>query len=102
MLVTVAIAQRNREWPLFLRIEVAVQLVVGDPGFDTFGRHVELGGPEDRVEDQLAEIWVAAVLVRVGTGEAEAASAVGSLDRPGDDLVASLRFDDMPLRPARR
>src|SRR5262249_47469088 len=99
---TVVIARRNREWPLFLGIEVLIQLVLGDPGVDTLGGYVELGGPEDCVHDQPSEIRVAPVLVRVGAGEAEAAAAVGTLDRPGDDLVAALRLHDVPPRPPRR
>ena len=75
---------------------------VADLGLDALGRHVELGRPEDRVQDQLAEIGVAPVLVGMGAGESEAAAAVGPLDGPGEHLVAALGVDDVLVRAAGR
>ena len=69
---------------------------------DALGRDVELGGPEDRVQDELAEVGVAPVLVGVGAGESEAAAAVGPFDGPGEHLVAALGVDDVLVRAARR
>ena len=64
--------------------------------------HVESGGPDDRIQDELAEIGVAPVLVEVGAREAEAAAAIGPLDGPGEHLLAALGLEDVLVRPTRR
>ena len=48
--------------------------------------HIDFGYPEDGVEDDLAEVVVAPVLMVVAAGEAEAAAAIGPAAAPGDDL----------------
>ena len=55
--------------------------------------YVQSGRPEDGVQDQLAEIGVAPVLVEVAAGEAEAAAAVGTVDDPGQHLFAALGLE---------
>src|SRR5262249_24379186 len=74
--------------PLFLAVQVLLQL--GGVQFDLSAvlGHIHLGAPQDRILDQPAEILVAPVLVRVAASEAEAPAAVGALMRPGDDLLA--------------
>ena len=73
---------------LVLRIEVFVELRFGD-GLrnDPAVGHLDLGGPEDRVEDEPAEIIDRPVAVPVAAGETDAASAVRTLDRPHHRLA---------------
>ncbi len=66
-----------------LLVEVLLEVVLGQRAFRASVWHFELGRPEDRVEDQGAEVVVPPVLVRVGAGEAEAAASVGPFHRPG-------------------
>jgi hypothetical protein len=62
------------------RIQFHLGTVLGD---------IDLGGPEDGVGDQAAEVFVAPILVGVAAGEAEAPAAVLPFMRPGDDLVTA-------------
>src|SRR5262245_59182115 len=48
------------------------------------GRHIELCGPHNRVEDELAEIRVPPIRVKVAARKAKATSAVRAFDRPTD------------------
>ena len=94
-----------RIWRLLsrcLRSRFSFSSLVADLGLDAVGRNVELGRPEDRVQDELAEVGVAPVLVGVGAGESEAAAAVGAFDGPGEHLVAALGVDDVLVRAAGR
>src|SRR5262245_20761764 len=63
-------------------------------------RHVQLRGPQNGVENQLAEIRVPPVRVAVAAGKTEPASAVRAFDRPSDRKVIRLfrrtRDDDWP------
>ena len=45
-----------------------------------------MGGPEDGVEDEFSLIVLAPAFMVVATGEAEAATAGGALEGPGDGL----------------
>src|SRR5438094_4982292 len=61
-------------------------------------RHLDARGPQDAVDDQLAELWDAEVLVEMAPREAERAArpqrtlAVLALVRPGDGLVLGHRL----------
>src|SRR6266540_3917193 len=90
--------------PLFrpFWIEVLLQVVVGHRTFNAVRGHFDVGCPKQRVQDDLAEVFVAPVLVEVRAGETEAASAVGPLDCPRNNFLASARRDDMRVRSARR
>ena len=69
-----------------------------DEGFETLKRlrahavqgNVQLRGPHNRVEDQLAEIRVPPVRVEMAAGKTEAASAVRAFDRPADRKIIRL------------
>src|SRR5262249_33570423 len=52
--------------------------------------HIDLGTPQDGIDDQSAEVLVAPVAVKMSAREAEAAAALVALERPGDDLLAPL------------
>src|SRR4051812_13120171 len=87
-------------WTASLGVQVLLELRWSDLALHARGGHVHPGRPEDGVQDELAEVRVAPVLVIVSAGEAEAAPAVGSLDGPGEDLVPSPGLDDVLVRPA--
>src|SRR6185437_8607247 len=53
---------------------------------------------DDGVEDQGPEVVVTPVLVEVAAGEADPSTSVGPLDRPAEDLVASLGIGDVLVR----
>src|SRR3989442_11633077 len=74
-------------------------IVAGEKeGFETLKRlrahavqgNVQLRGPHNRVEDQLAEIRVPPVRVEMAAGKTEAASAVPAFDRPADRKIIRL------------
>ena len=60
----------------------------------TLLRHLETRRPDNRVEDQFAEIGVPPVGEEMAAGESEAASAVGALDGPADGEI--IRFPGRP------
>jgi hypothetical protein len=60
---------------------------IGQRGLHAFGGHVELRGPDDGVEDEAAQVFVAPVLVEVRHHDAETASTVVALDAPGDGFT---------------
>src|SRR6476646_7203052 len=68
--------------PSTLLIEVLRQILGGDVIDDTLGGHVDLGEPQQPVEEDPPLVDVAPVRVGVPAGEAEAASAVGPLEHP--------------------
>src|SRR4051812_161042 len=73
-----------------LGVEVAVDLVGVHLHRGALLRHLDAGRPQDRVDDQAAEVLVGPVPVRVSAGEAERPPAVLALERPGDDLLPPL------------
>src|SRR5262249_31966087 len=73
----------------------------GRAGGDAVGRDFALGGPDDGVEDELAEVVVAPVEVDVGAGEAEAPAAVGPLAGPGNMLGPAATLYHLRLAAAR-
>src|SRR5438105_12384333 len=58
--------------------------------------------PQQRIQDDLAEIFVAPVPVEMRAGETEAAPAVRPLNRPREHLFASVCGNDVWIRSARR
>src|SRR5437879_2833757 len=76
---------------LSLVVQVLVQLRWVQLHFRSLLGHIEIGGPQDSVDDQTAEVLVAPVLVEVPAGEAEAAALV-ALERPSDDLLTALEL----------
>src|SRR5438128_271003 len=77
------------------RIEVFLRVVVGHRAFNAIRGHFDASRPQKSIEDDLAEVLVAPVLVEVRAGETEAASAVGPLDRPRQHFLAPARRDDV-------
>ena len=72
-----------------LRVEILLQVFFGDCAFHAIRRHFGVRRPQQRIQDDLAEVFVAPVLVKMRAGETEAAPAVRPFDRPGEDLLAS-------------
>ena len=68
------------------RVEVRIEFVRRHCAWDTFGWHLDLSAPKDRVQHNFSEVVVTPVLVKVAAGETEAAPAVRTLDRPHDVL----------------
>src|SRR5436309_2128234 len=79
------------------RIEVLLQVLVGHGAFNAIRRHFDAGRPKQRVQNDLAEVLAAPVLVEVRAGEAEAAPAIGTLDGPRQNFLASARRDDVGI-----
>src|SRR5207245_7560736 len=67
---------------LALGVEVLFEVLGGYFALNALGRDFDVGGPENGVEHQLAEIVVAPVLVEMAAGETEAAAAIGALAGP--------------------
>src|SRR5208283_2973108 len=80
--------------------QVLLQLPGSHLTLDAGRGHVQAGRPEDGVQDELAEIGVAPVLVEVAAGEAEPATAVGTLHDPGQHFIAALGLEDVLVRAA--
>src|SRR5262245_22441233 len=85
-----------------LGIEILLEIFARNVAVETTLGNLELGCPEHGVENQLAKVGIAPVLVRMGAGEPEAAAAVGPLDTPGQHFVAALGFKDMGIGTSRR
>ena len=56
----------------------------------TVCRHAQLGGPDNGVQDQLAEVGIPPVRVEMTPGETETPSAVGPFNRPTDGKIIRL------------
>src|SRR5271157_4136269 len=85
-----------------LRIQILFQLLGSHLTLDAGRGYVQSGRPEDGVQDELAEIGIAPVLVEVAAGEAEPAAAVGTLHDPGQHFIAALGLEDVLVRAAGR
>src|SRR5271157_1748287 len=83
-----------------LRIQTLLQLLGSHLTLEAGRGYVQAGRPEDGVQDELAEIGVAPVLVEVAAGEAEPAAAIGTLYDPGQHFIAALGFEDVLVRAA--
>src|SRR5436853_3818838 len=58
---------------LFVGVEILAQIFAGDRAIDSVGGHFGVRGPEQRVEDDLAEVLIAPILVGVPAGETKPA-----------------------------
>jgi hypothetical protein len=74
-------------------------LVGVELGLDPLGGNVASRRPDERVEDQLAELGLFPVVVEVPAGGGKTASPVFPFDRPGDDVVEPVaQFGNPPDR----
>src|SRR5437016_5631436 len=65
-----------------LRIEVLFQVLGSQDAGDSVGGDLDFGGPENGVQNELAEVVVAPAFVVVAACEAEAAATIGPLEGP--------------------
>src|SRR5687767_390638 len=82
-----------------LGIEILIQFFLAHLGLNTIGRYFAPGDPDERVENGLAEIIIAPVVVEMAAGETKPASAVGALDRPHHRFHASAGCNDVIVGP---
>ena len=87
---------------LSFRIKILLQVFIGHGALDAIARHFGMSRPQERVQNNFAEVLVAPIPVEVRAGEAEAAPAVRPLDRPREHLFASAGGNDVWIRSARR
>jgi len=79
---------------LALGVEVGVEVVLADGGgLHAVGGHLDLGGPDNRVQGELAETINRPVAVVMAAGEADAAAAVSALQAPHQGLRLVQAFD---------
>src|SRR5438046_10419270 len=91
----------NELLPSF-RIKVLLQVFIGHDALEAIARHFGMSSPQERVQNNFAEVLAAPVLVEMRAGEPEAAPAVWPLDRPREHLFASAGGHDVWIRSTRR
>ncbi len=70
----------------FFLVEIPVQIVWGELRGRAGCRHVELGCPENRINDDSPEIFIAPVLVEMPTGKSKSTGTVRTFAGPGNML----------------
>ena len=94
---------RVHRWRLFLGralgVEMGVELARREAGIDAARGNLKFGHPRERVQDSLAKLIVAPVVMEMTAGEPKAAASVGTFHGPEHCLGAPARSLNMGVRP---
>src|SRR5262245_46274200 len=93
-------SNRRRLISLF-RVQVLLHLRLAHRRAHAVPGHIQLADPEKSVDDDLAEVRITPIDMKMSAGEADAAAAVRALHRPHHRLGAPLGLLNVLVRPTR-